>query len=56
VKQSSDLQTEMNSDCAAAAKAVNVDLTKFTCNLDSLTFVARPEPKTTDAIKPVAAK
>lgn len=45
VKQSNDLQTEMNDDCGAAAKAANVDLTKYTCNLDSLTFTARPAPK-----------
>ncbi len=56
VKQSTDLQTEMNSDCATAAKTANVDLSKFTCDLDSLTFAPRPEPKTPDTGKPVAAK
>ena len=35
----------MGNDCAAAAKASNVDLSKFTCDLDTLTFAPRPEDK-----------
>ena len=45
VKDAKDLQTEMANDCAAAAKQSNVDLSKFTCDLDSLTFVPRTEEK-----------
>jgi hypothetical protein len=45
VKDAKDLQTEMAIDCAAAAKASNVDLTKFTCDLDTLSFAARAEDK-----------
>src|SRR5919108_2237633 len=45
MKDAKDLQTEMASDCAAAAKQSSVDLSKFTCDLDSLTFVPRAEDK-----------
>ncbi len=45
VKEAKDLQTEMTNDCTAAAKQSNVDLSKFTCDLDSLTFVPRTEEK-----------
>jgi peptidoglycan hydrolase CwlO-like protein len=47
VKQAKELQTEMGSDCAEAAKQSSVDLNKFTCDLDSLTFTPRPEEKKT---------
>ena len=45
VKDAKDLQTEMANDCTASAKEANVDLTKFTCDLDTLTFVPRAEEK-----------
>jgi peptidoglycan hydrolase CwlO-like protein len=45
VKDGKDLQAQMANDCAAASKEANVDLTKFTCDLDSLTFVPRTEEK-----------
>ena len=61
VKQAHDLQVQMNDDCGVAAKASNVDLTKYTCDMDSLTFAPRPEPKpaepkTAEAVKPLAQK
>ena len=44
--QMSDLQTPgartanyMENECVTAAKASNVDLTKFNCDVDKLTFV-----------------
>jgi len=39
------LQAEMESECAAAAKASNVDLTKYNCDLDQLMFVPKSEKK-----------
>ncbi len=45
VKDGKDLQTQMANDCTAAAKESNVDLNKFTCDLDSLTFVPKAEEK-----------
>jgi hypothetical protein len=45
VKDAKDLQTQMVNDCAAAAKESSVDLNKFTCDLDSLTFVPKAEEK-----------
>jgi hypothetical protein len=39
------LQAEMEGDCATAAKAANVDLTKYTCDLDKLVFLPRPDKK-----------
>ena len=47
VKQAKELQTQMGSDCAEAAKQSSVDLSKFTCDLDTLTFTPRPEEKKT---------
>lgn len=38
------LQARMEADCAAAAKDANVDLAKFTCNLDTLAFTPKPVP------------
>jgi len=35
----------MGNDCAAALKAANADLSKFTCDLDTLIFAPRPEDK-----------
>ena len=35
------LQGQMEADCAAAAKEAKVDLTKYTCDLDQLAFVAK---------------
>src|ERR1700758_3270326 len=51
VKDARDLQSQMASDCASAAKQSNVDLSKFTCDLDTLSFVPRAEEK-----KPEVAK
>jgi len=45
VKSAKELQTEMANDCAAAAKQSSVDLSKFTCDVESLTFVPRAEEK-----------
>jgi hypothetical protein len=56
VKDAKDLQTEMANDCTAAAKQSNVDLSKFTCDLDSLTFVARAEDKKAEEKKPEEKK
>lgn len=51
VKDARDLQSEMSNDCTEAAKQSNVDLSKFTCDLDSLTFAPRPEDKKPEAKK-----
>lgn len=56
VKQANDLQVQMNDECGAAAKQSNVDLAKYTCDMDSLTFAPRPEKKPEAAAKPVAQK
>ena len=56
VKDAKDLQTQMANDCAAAAKEANVDLGKFTCDMDSLTFVARAEDKKAEEKKPEEKK
>jgi hypothetical protein len=45
MKDAKDLQTQMANDCTAAAKESNADLNKFTCDLDSLTFVPKGEEK-----------
>lgn len=37
------VQVYMESECVAAAKASNVDLAKFNCDIDKLTFVPKPE-------------
>ena len=51
VKQAKELQTQMSNDCADAAKQANVDMNKFSCDLDSLAFVPKPEEKKTAAEK-----
>jgi hypothetical protein len=51
VKDARDLQSEMSNDCSEAAKQSNVDLSKFTCDLDSLTFAPRSEDKKPEAKK-----
>ena len=56
VKEAKDLQTEMANECSAAAKASNVDLGKFTCDLDTLTFVPRAEEKKAEEKKPEEKK
>ncbi len=56
VKDAKDLQTEMANECSAAAKASNVDLGKFTCDLDTLTFVPRAEEKKAEEKKPEEKK
>jgi len=52
MKEAKDLQTEMANDCTAAAKTSNVDLGKFTCDMETLTFVPRAEEKKADEKKP----
>lgn len=44
-----DLVLQMQDECTVAAKASNVDLTKYNCDVDTLTFVLKPEPKPTAA-------
>ena len=44
-QQARQLQIYMENECVAAAKASNVDLTKFNCDVDKLTFVPKPEKK-----------
>ena len=56
VKDAKDLQTEMANACTAAAKTASVDLSKFTCDLDSLTFAPRVEDKKTEEKKPEEKK
>jgi hypothetical protein len=56
VKDGKDLQTQMANDCAAASKEANVDLSKFTCDLDTLTFVPRAEEKKAEEKKPEEKK
>jgi len=42
-QQARQLQIYMENECVAAAKASSVDLTKFNCDVDKLTFVPKPE-------------
>ena len=49
VKDARDIQSQMANDCASAAKQSNVDLSKFTCDLDTLSFVPRAEEKKPEA-------
>jgi hypothetical protein len=49
--QARQLQIYMENECVVAAKASSVDLTKFNCDVDKLTFVPKP-PKKEDAKKP----
>ena len=44
-QQARQLQVYLENECVAAAKASNVDLTKFNCDVDKLTFVPKPEKK-----------
>ncbi len=39
------LQAQLESECSTAAKALNVDLSKYNCDLDQLTFVPKSEKK-----------
>jgi hypothetical protein len=48
------LQMEMENECVVAAKSAGVDLTKYNCDVDKLTFVLKPEPKAA-AAQPVTA-
>lgn len=41
-RQARQLQVFMETECVNAAKASNVDLTKFNCDVDKLTFVPKP--------------
>jgi hypothetical protein len=49
--QARQLQIYMENECVVAAKASSVDLTKYNCDVDKLTFVPKP-PKKEDAKKP----
>jgi len=51
-RQARELQVAMENECVAAAKASNVDLAKFNCDVDKLTFVPKPEKKPEDTKKP----
>ena len=51
VKDLKAVQTDMENDCTAAAKEANVDLSKYTCDLDKLAFVPRAEKKETSEKK-----
>ena len=51
-RQARELQVTMENECVTAAKASNVDLTKFNCDVDKLTFVPKPEKKPEDTKKP----
>ena len=44
-QQARQMQIYMENECVAAAKASNVDLAKFNCDVDKLTFVPKPEKK-----------
>ena len=44
-RQARELQVYMENECITAAKASNVDLTKFNCDVDKLTFVPKPDKK-----------
>jgi hypothetical protein len=37
-----ELQGRLEAECATAAKAANVDLTRYNCDLDKLAFVPKP--------------
>ncbi len=37
--------TDLVSDCTSATKAANLDPEKFTCDLNAMTIVVKPEPK-----------
>ena len=45
VKQFRDLQGQMGSDCTAAMKDAKLDQEKYTCDLDSLSFVPNTDDK-----------
>jgi len=51
-RQARELQITMENECVTAAKASNVDLSKFNCDVDKLTFVPKPEKKPEDTKKP----
>ena len=44
-RQARELQIYMENECVSAAKASSVDLTKFNCDVDKLTFVPKPPKK-----------
>jgi hypothetical protein len=48
------IQAQMESECVVAAKSAGVDLTKYNCDVDKLTFVLKPAPKAA-AAEPAAA-
>jgi len=37
-----EVQAQLEADCATAAKAAEVDLTRYNCDLDKLAFVPKP--------------
>jgi septal ring factor EnvC (AmiA/AmiB activator) len=44
-KNLKDLQTYMENECTAAAKKENVDLKKYSCDVDKLAFVPKTDAK-----------
>jgi septal ring factor EnvC (AmiA/AmiB activator) len=54
-KNLKELRTFMENECVAAAKKENVDLTKYSCDVDKLTFVLKTDKKEADK-KPVEKK
>ena len=47
-KNLKELRTFMENECVAAAKKANVDLTKYSCDVDKLTFVLKADKKEAD--------
>jgi septal ring factor EnvC (AmiA/AmiB activator) len=43
-KNLKDLQTYMENECVAAAKKENIDLKKYSCDVDKLAFVPKTAP------------
>lgn len=44
-KNLKQVTSDLVTDCASATKAANLDPDKFTCDLDAMTIVVKPEPK-----------
>jgi septal ring factor EnvC (AmiA/AmiB activator) len=44
-KNLKDLQTYMENECTAAAKKENIDLKKYSCDVDKFTFVPKTSVK-----------
>jgi len=55
IKQAQELRAQMENECVVAAKTAGVDLTKYSCDVDRLTFVVKPDPKAA-AAQPAATQ